>query len=96
VSRTLYVGNLPISATRDTLAVKFAACGTVVSVKFAPLPATRRSNGVAFIEMASNDQAQVAIDKFHMSDLDGRVISVNKMRAAAEGTAAGARSTSPR
>jgi len=96
VSRTLYVGNLPISATRDTLAVKFAACGTVVSVKFAPLPATRRSNGVAFIEMASNDQAQVAIDKFHMSDLDGRVISVNKMRAAAEGTAAAARSTSHR
>jgi cold-inducible RNA-binding protein len=92
VSRTLYVGNLPISATADTLAVKFAACGTVVSVKFTPLPATRRSNGVAFIEMGNNTEAQTAIDKFHMSSLDGRVISVNKMRAATEGTAARARS----
>jgi RNA recognition motif-containing protein len=88
------VGNLPISATAATLAVKFAACGTVVSVKFAPPPATRRSNGVAFIEMANSTQAQTAIDKFHMSDLDGRVISVNRMRAATEGTAAHARSTS--
>jgi RNA recognition motif-containing protein len=94
VSRTLYVGNLPISATADTLTIKFAACGTVVSVKFAPLPATRRSNGVAFIEMANNTEAQTAINRFHMSSLDGRVISVNKMRAATEGTAARSRSSS--
>jgi len=82
VSRTLYVGNLPLSATVDVLTVKFTACGTVVSVKFPSAVTTRRSNGVAFVEMANNNQAQAAIDRFNMSDFDGRVISVNKMHAA--------------
>ena len=82
MSRTLYVGNLPLSATADTLAAKFASCGTVVSIKIDAKPAARHLSGVAFVEMASGDEAQTAIDKFHMTSVDGRVISVNRMRAA--------------
>jgi RNA recognition motif-containing protein len=82
------VGNLPLSATAATLAMKFARCGTVVSVKIAADPAARRPNGVAFVEMASSDQAQIAIHQFHMSSLDGRVISVSRMRAMAAAASA--------
>jgi RNA recognition motif-containing protein len=81
------VGNLPISATAATLAAKFAACGTVVSIKFNSAPAARHTSAVAFVEMGSNAEAQTAIDKFHLTSVDGRVISVNRMRAANTGGA---------
>ena len=83
MSRTLYVGNLPLSTTAEALAVKFGICGTVVSVKIVTDEETGRLKGIAFVEMANSSEAQTAIDKLNLSNYDGRLMSVNKLRAAA-------------
>ena len=83
MGRTLYVSNLPTSATVDALAAKFSACGKVIWVKLPTEPATARTKGTAFVEMASPAEAQAAIDALNLSTYDGRLMSVNRMRAVA-------------
>ena len=77
MSRTLYVGNLPFSATEETLATKFGRCGTVVSVKLLKDPVTGHSKRCGYIEMASQLEAQTAVDKLNLADYEGRLMSVN-------------------
>ncbi len=80
MGRKLYVGNLPFSATEQDLSDKFAACGTVLSVKLITDRDTGRSKGFGFIEMASEAEAQAAIDSLNGSDYDGRPMTVNEAR----------------
>lgn len=82
MSRTLYVGNLPFSATEETLAVKFARCGTVVSVTLVKDPMTGHSKRCGYIEMATQAEAQTAVDRLNLADYEGRLMSVNKVAAA--------------
>src|SRR5262245_59228446 len=51
----LYVGNLPFSASEDSLHAHFATCGTVQSCKIIIDRDTGRSKGFAFVEMASSE-----------------------------------------
>ncbi len=76
----LYVGNLPDSATEQDLSVKFAAFGIVKSVKLITDRVTGQSRGFGFIEMASEAEAQAAIDSFNGTDYDGRPMKVNEAR----------------
>ncbi len=76
----LYVGNLPDSATEQDLSVKFAAFGTVKSVKLITDRVTGRSRGFGFIEMASAVAAHAAIDSLNGTDYDGRPMKVNEAR----------------
>jgi RNA recognition motif-containing protein len=80
MGRKLYVGNLPFSATEDALSAKFAACGTVESAKLITDRETGRSKGFGFVEMASDAEAQAAIDKLNGMDYDGRPMTVNEAR----------------
>ncbi len=80
MGRKLYVGNLPHSATEQDLSDKFAACGTVDSVKLSTDRDTGRSRGFGFIEMASEAEAQAAIDSFNGTDYEGRPMKVNEAR----------------
>ncbi len=80
MGRKLYVGNLPDSATEQDLSDKFAACGTVESVKLITDRDTGRSKGFGFIEMASEAEAQAAIDSLNGSDYEGRPMKVNEAR----------------
>ncbi len=80
MGQKLYVGNLPDSATEQDLADKFAACGTVESVKLITDRATGRSRGFGFIEMASDAEAQAAIDSLNGTDYEGRPMKVNEAR----------------
>ncbi len=80
MGRKLYVGNLPDSATEQDLADKFAACGTVKSVKLITDHDTGRSRGFGFIEMASDAEAQAAIDGLNGTDYYGRPMKVNEAR----------------
>lgn len=82
MSRTLYIGNLPIAATEQALSAKFARCGTVVSVKIEMHPETGNSKGFGFVEMSNTAEAQAAINRLNMSDFDGRLMSVNRVRPA--------------
>jgi RNA recognition motif-containing protein len=80
MGRKLYVGNLPYSATESTLSEKFAASGTVESCKLITDRDTGQSKGFAFIEMASNPEAQAAIDSLNGTDFDGRPMKVNEAK----------------
>jgi RNA recognition motif-containing protein len=74
----LYVSNLPHSATEESLTARFARCGTVISVRIVRDPATGYSRCFGFIEMATDAQAQTAIQRLNLMDCDGRLMSVNK------------------
>ncbi len=80
MDRKLYVGNLPDSATEQDLSDKFAACGTVESVKLITDHGTGRCRGFGFIEMASEAQAKTAIDRLNGSDYEGRPMKVNEAK----------------
>ncbi len=80
MSRKLYVGNLPDSATEQDLSDKFSTYGTVKSVELITVRVTGRNRGFGFIEMASKAAAQAAIDSLNGTDYDGRPMKVNEAR----------------
>jgi RNA recognition motif-containing protein len=80
MARKLYVGNLPFTAGEAELQELFAQAGAVDSVKVMRDMATGRARGFAFVEMATDDDAQKAIDKFHNYEFGGRNLTVNEAR----------------
>ncbi len=81
MGRKLYVGNLPDSATEQDLSDKFAAYGTVKSVKLITDYDTGRTKGFGFIEMMSEAEAHAAIDSLNGTNYDGRPMKVNEARS---------------
>ena len=61
----LYVGNLPYKTTDEDLSELFGRAGAVESVRVMRDMATGRARGFAFVEMASDEDAQKAISEFH-------------------------------
>ncbi len=80
MGRKLYVGNLPYSATEQTLQDTFSQCGTVDSVNVITDRGTGQSKGFGFVEMSSDSEAQKAIQELNGSSLDGREIAVNEAK----------------
>ena len=80
MGKKLYVGNLPFSATDQTLATTFAQCGTVESAKIITDRDTGRSKGFGFVEMSSDAEAADAINKFNGAEYEGRAMTVNEAR----------------
>jgi len=85
----LYVGNLPFSAGEAELKELFGQAGAVDSVKIMRDMATGRARGFAFVEMANDDDAQKAIDKFHNFEFGGRNLTVNEARPRPERSGGG-------
>jgi len=80
VGKKLYVGNLPDSANEQDLADKFAAYGTVKSVKLITDSYSSRGKVFCFIEMMSEVEAHAAIDSLNGTDYDGQPMKVNEAR----------------
>lgn len=76
----LFIGSLPWSTTSDELGQLFAQAGSVVSASVVTDRATGRSRGFGFVEMASDADAQKAIEMFNGYSLSGRNIVVNVAR----------------
>ena len=76
----LYVGNLPYGVRDDDLNEAFGAFGGVSSAKVMMERDTGRSKGFGFVEMASDAEAQAAIEGMHGQMLGGRAIVVNEAR----------------
>jgi RNA recognition motif-containing protein len=74
MSTTLYVSNLPPSATPEMLLTRFCKFGDVVSVAFEP--DARASRRGAFVEMNTSSGARKAIAALNLSDFEGRLVSV--------------------
>jgi RNA recognition motif-containing protein len=73
----LFVGNLSFSVSDQTLADTFSQCGTVQSAKVITDRETGRSKGFGFVEMASDSEAQAAIQRFNGAEENGRAMTVN-------------------
>ncbi|QQR54529.1 RNA-binding protein [Candidatus Peregrinibacteria bacterium] len=78
--KKLFVGNLPYSATGDDLRALFAEVGTVESAMVITDRMSGRSKGFGFVEMATLEEAEAAVAKFHNYDLNGRPMIVNEAR----------------
>lgn len=76
----LYVGNLAYSVSDNSLQQAFGAYGAVASAKVMMDRDSGRSKGFAFVEMASDAEAQAAIEGMNGQSLEGRVIVVNEAR----------------
>ena len=76
----LYIGNLNYDVTGDQLAQLFAQAGSVVSAHVIKDRYSGRSKGFGFVEMASNEEAQKAIELFNGKDFQGRDMVVNIAR----------------
>ena len=76
----LYVGNLPWSVTSDALGQKFSEAGTVISAQVITDRYSGRSRGFGFVEMATKEEADKAIEMLNGQDFEGRQIVVNLAR----------------
>ena len=89
MARKLYVGNLPYDTGEQDLQSLFAAAGTVESVNVMRDMATGRARGFAFVEMASDEDAQKAISLLNDKDFGGRNLMVNEARPKPQGGGGG-------
>ena len=80
MSRKLFVGNLPYETTEQDLEALFGQAGQVETVTVMRDRMTGRARGFAFVEMASDDDAQKAITQLSGHQMGGRALTVNEAR----------------
>ena len=80
MSMKLYVGNLAFATSSQELQQLFAQAGTVESANVVEDRDTGRSRGFGFVEMASREEGEAAIQQFNGKELNGRALTVNEAR----------------
>ena len=80
MSVKLFVGNLSFNTTEQELEALFGQSGDVESVRIITDRNTGRSRGFGFVEMASQDAASAAMQRFNGQDFGGRSLTVNEAR----------------
>ena len=76
----LFVGNLPFSATEESVRELFEPHGAIESLALINDRETGRPRGFGFIEMSSGDAAK-AMQALDGTDFGGRALKVNEARA---------------
>jgi cold-inducible RNA-binding protein len=74
----LYVGNLSLRTSRETVETAFAAIGSVREVSMPTDRETGQPRGFAMVTMGTQQEAVSAIAKLDGTMLDGRPIRVNE------------------
>ena len=82
MSTNIYVGNLPFSATSESVQELFSPYGTVENVNLITDRETGRLRGFGFVEMSSGGDEAIAA--LNAKDFEGRSLSVNVARPRAE------------
>lgn len=80
MSMKLYVGNLPFQTSSYDLEEMFGAVGTVESASVVEDRETGRSRGFGFVEMASKEEGEKAIEQFNGKEVNGRELKVNEAK----------------
>ncbi|HMV81581.1 MAG TPA: RNA-binding protein [Blastocatellia bacterium] len=80
MSMKLYVGNLSFHTTEDELLNLFSQAGNVESASLVTDRDTGRSRGFAFVEMATKEEGDAAINQFNGVEIGGRALTVNEAR----------------
>jgi len=76
MQNNLYVTNLGYSIDGEALRAHFSGCGEVISADVISDRETGRSRGFGFVEMATPEQAQKAIQTLNDQPLGGRAVGV--------------------
>jgi RNA recognition motif-containing protein len=74
---TVYISNLSYQRDRNGLKSMFSKFGRIKNIKIVVEPNTNQSRGMAFIEMASNDEAKRAIETLNQQIVDGRTVKAS-------------------
>ncbi len=75
----LFVGNLPFSATEESLRALFAPHGEINKIALITDRYTGQPRGFGFIEMSGADAAR-AMQALNGTDFGGRALKVNEAR----------------
>lgn len=76
----LYVGGIPYKTSENDLKEFFSTVGTVESAIIIIDKISGRSKGFGFVEMSTEDEANVAIEKLNGAEMGGRNITVSQAR----------------
>jgi len=76
----IYIGNMSYETTEDQIRQAFESYGEVTSVNVITDRETGRPKGFGFVEMASDEAGQAAIDALNSTDMNGRTVNVNVAR----------------
>lgn len=77
--KTIYLGNLPLSASENEVLELFSRHGEVGKVTLVTDRETGHSRGFGFVEM-DPEAADKAIDALDGADFEGRTLRVNEAR----------------
>lgn len=80
MNKKLFVGSLPYSVTEDQLRELFVPFGTIESCRVITDKFSGQSKGFGFVEMATDEEAQKAIEGMNGKDMNGRSLIVNEAR----------------
>ena len=86
MGKKLYIGNLSYTVDSTQLNDLFGQVGTVESANVIMDRDSGRSKGFAFVEMAADQEAEAAIQKFNGTDLGGRAMNVSEAKPQAPRT----------
>ncbi|MDE5832318.1 MAG: RNA-binding protein [Desulfovibrio sp.] len=79
MSKSIYVGNLPWSATEEEVRELFSPYGNVINVKLVSDRDTGRARGFGFVEM-DDPEADKAIEALNDTMFGGRTLRVNEAK----------------
>jgi RNA recognition motif-containing protein len=85
LSKRIYVGNIPFTATEAEVRGLFEQHGTIESVNVITDRETGRARGFAFVEMDDAGSAADAIQALDGRNVGGREIRVNEARERSTG-----------
>ncbi len=80
MGKRLYIGNLSYTISSSDLERMLSEHGTVESAEVISDRSTGRSKGFGFVEMASDSEADAAIEALNGQEQGGRTLTVNEAR----------------
>lgn len=79
-SSKLFVGNIPFTATSESLESYFSQAGDVIEVALMHDKMTGKSRGFGFVTMSDEAGAAKAIESLNGVDFEGRNLTVSEAR----------------
>ncbi|MCD6302982.1 MAG: RNA-binding protein [Anaerolineae bacterium] len=80
MANTLYVGNLNYDTTNEALRAFMSQAGEVQDVRILTDQYTGRSRGFGFVDMATPEGVEKAVQELNGKELDGRTLKIDKAR----------------